>query len=120
MAQFPKLRTGAVLQYPGTRQLEIVSEVMRFVDGSTQSFRVSAPRRRWEIRLDALDEGEIAAIEQFFVDNEGDFGSFAFTDPWDGTEHADCSLETGRLETVALGEMRSRTSLDIRENRTEC
>ena len=117
MAEFPKLRTGAVLQYPGTRRLDFASEVLRFVDGSSQSFRVSAALRRWEIRLDALDESEIAAIEQFFADNEGEFGSFAFTDPWDGTEYTDCSLEAKLLETQALGEMRSRTSLEIRENR---
>jgi len=39
---------------------------------------------RWEIRLAALDESEMAALEQFFLDNQGGFGNFAFTDPWDG------------------------------------
>jgi hypothetical protein len=117
MAEFPKLRTGAVLQYPGVRRLDFASEVLRFVDGSSQSYRVSSALRRWEIRLDMLDEGEISAIERFFIDNEGEFASFAFTDPWDGTEYADCSLETGRLEIRALSEMRNETSLVIRENR---
>ena len=118
MAEFPRLRTGAVLQYPGGRRLDFASEVLRFVDGSTQSFRVSAAQRRWEIRLEELDEGEIAAIERFFAENEGEFASFVFTDPWDETEYADCSLETAELETRAAGEMRHGTSLVIRENRT--
>lgn len=119
MAQFPKLKTGAALQYPAARRLEFSSQVLRFVDGSEQSYRLSGPAlRRWEIRLDLLDEGEAAAVEQFFVDNDGAFASFAFTDPWDETEYADCSVEGGRLAMEWTGEMRGRTSLIIRENRS--
>jgi hypothetical protein len=119
MATFPRLKTGAVLQYPATRTLRFGTQVMRFVDGSEQSYRTSgAAARRWEIRLEALDEGELAEIDQFFAELEGQYGSFAFTDPWDGTEYADCGLEQDELEITMSGEMRGRTSLVVRENKS--
>jgi phage-related protein len=117
MATFPKLKTGAVLQYPAARGLRFASQVLRFVDGTEQRFRTAAAAlRRWEIRLDFLDESEIAEIEQFFLENQGAFGSFSFTDPWDGTEYPNCSLESGELHLLALAEMRGRTALVVREN----
>jgi hypothetical protein len=67
--------------------------------------------------LDLLDEGELSAIEEFFLEAQGAFGSFAFTDPEDGTEYADCSVEGDRLSLESVGEMRGRTELTLRENR---
>jgi hypothetical protein len=119
MAAFPKLKTGATIQYPAVRRTGFATRLVSFLDGSAQAFRWGgAALRRWEIRLDLLDESEMAAIEQFFVDNEGRFGSFAFTDPWDGTEYPDCSLGDDSLELRANGELRGATALTIRENRS--
>jgi hypothetical protein len=93
MATFPILKTGAVIQYPATRQSRYQNQALRFLDGTEQRYRDCAgPLLRWQIPLSLLDESELAAIEQFFEDNQGAFGSFAFTDPWDGTAHPDCSL----------------------------
>jgi hypothetical protein len=72
----------------------------------------------WEIRLDQLDEGEMAALEEFFQASQGAFGSFAFTDPWDSHVYADCSLDMDAIELDAIEEMRGRTSITIRENRS--
>ena len=117
MAIFPKLKTGAVLQYPAARGLRFANQVVRFLDGTEQRFRTApAARRRWEVRLDFLDESEIAEIDLFFQENQGVFGSFSFTDPWDGTEYPNCSLEAGELRMEAVAEMRGRTSLVVREN----
>ena len=33
-------------------------------------------RLEWEIQLSLLDEGELAAIEEFFLASQGAFGSF--------------------------------------------
>jgi hypothetical protein len=118
MAEFPKLKTGAVLQYPATRTLGYASQVLRFLDGTEQSYRtMGQPMRRWEIRLDLLDDRELAEVEAFFEENQGAFGSFAFTDPWDETAYTDCSLEADDLASVMTGEMRGRTSLVVKENR---
>ena|SRR5438067_1346425 len=118
MANFPNLKTSAVAQYPARRAVAFRNETVRFVDGREQRYRDSAgPLHRWEIRLDQLDEREIAEIEQFFAANQGAFGDFEFTDPWDGQVHRNCSVATDDLELTALAEMSGAATLAIRENR---
>ena len=118
MASFPKLKTSAVAQYPAAKTLAFRNRVLRFLDGREQRYRESAgPLHRWEIRLNALDESEIAAIDGFFWTNQGRLGDFAFTDPWDGTSYPNCSLESDEMELTSLGEMLGKTSLTVVENR---
>jgi Conserved hypothetical protein 2217 (DUF2460) len=118
MTVFPKLKTGAVAQYPATRTLKFQNQALRFVDGSEQRYRdYGGALHRWEIPLDALDESEMAAIEAFFEENQGRFGDFAFTDPWDGNVYASCSLTSDDLALTSLGDMRGKTSLVVMENR---
>ncbi len=118
MATFPILKTNAVAQYPATRRLEFRNQILRFVDGGEQRYRdCASPLHQWEIRLDQLDEGEAAAIEEFFVANQGTFGTFGFTDPWDGRVYENCSLEFDSLEMTTVAEMWGRTVIRVRENR---
>src|SRR5262245_21769508 len=93
MADFPTLKTGAILQYPATATVRFFNRSLRFVDGADQFYRESrAPRREWVIRLELLDEAEMKALEQFFTDQQGQFASFSFTDPKDGVTYSNCSL----------------------------
>ena len=118
MATFPKLKTAAVAQYPATKTVVYSNRALRFLDGQEQRYRDSAgPLHRWEIRLNELDEGEIAAIDGFFWTNQGRLGSFTFTDPWDGTAYSNCSLARDELDLTSLGEMRGKTALTVIENR---
>ena len=118
MATFPLLKTNAVAQYPAGKAVSLRNQLLRFVDGREQRYRDSAGvLHRWTIRLERLDESELGAIEQFFGDNQGRLGSFAFTDPWDGTQYPDCSLAADELELAWLGEMRGTASLTVIENR---
>ena len=117
MSSFPKLKTGAIAQYPSTRGLAFSNRTVRFIDGGEQRFRThAAPSRQWEVGLDILDESEMGRLEQFFLENQGTFGTFTFVDPWDGTEYPNCSLDAGTFEFSVIGESRSRTKLVIREN----
>jgi hypothetical protein len=119
MSDFPKLKTGAVMQYPASRELRFSNTVLRFVDGSEQRYRVAASAlRRWTVQLTGLDEGEMGAIEQFFLTQQGACGSFTFTDPWSGTTYADCSFDGDTVELTSIEELQGKTSLTIRENRT--
>ena len=118
MATFPTLKTGAVAQYPATRSPRFQNQVLRFIDGADQRYRDSAGvLHQWEIRLDELDEGEMAAVEGFFSDNQGRCGNFAFTDPWDGQIYPNCSFAADELSLISLMEMRGRASLKVIENR---
>ena len=118
MATFPQLKTSAVTQYPAMRSLRFQNETVRFLDGSEQRYRDAAgPLHQWVIRLSELDEGEMAAFQQFFDDTQGQLGSFLFTDPWDGAQYPDCSLANDDMEWLASAEMRGRTALTVLENR---
>ena len=118
MSDFPLLKTGAVTQYPSGRQVGFATRVLTFADGSEQRFRrAGGALKRWIIRLNLVDEGELQAIREFFRAQGGRLESFSFTDPWTGTEHADCSLESDAVELELRDEDRGRTTLIIRENR---
>jgi phage-related protein len=117
MATFPKLKTNAVAQYPMARRAQFRNQTVRFVDGSEQRYRDSAGARvQWEILLNELDEGELAAIEEFFLASQGAFGSFSFTDPWDGQVYDNCSLAADDLALATVAEMRGSTKLTVVRN----
>lgn len=116
---FPSLKTGAVLQYPAQRMLQFNTDAIRFLDGTEQRYRDNpSVLHQWTIQLDLLDETELTALDQFFVLNQGRFGSFSFTDPWDGTVYPTCSLTGGAFGFQLRGEMRGKTTLTICQNRT--
>ena len=118
MATFPLLKTDAVAQYPAKKVLQFQNQALRFLDGFEQRYR-DRPTflHRWEIRLDQLDEGEMASLEAFFAADQGIFARFAFTDPWDGAVYPSCSLGSDELDMASLAEMNGTTSLVIVENR---
>ena len=114
MAQFPKLKTGAVAQYPIVREARLRNDGVRFLDGSYQRYRdAGAVRHRWTIQLELLDEGEMAAMEEFFLAVQGAYTTFTFTDPWDGHDYENCRLESDEVELIAQGEVRGSTKLTV-------
>lgn len=119
MGEFPKLKTGAVAQYPAGRRVEYATQIFRFLDGSEQRYREQgAPVRRWVIRLDRVDEAELQSLAEFFTSVQGRAGSFSFVDPWDEVTYGDCRLEDDAMAVELSGEMRGRTVLVVRENRS--
>ncbi len=118
MSTLPKLKTGAVMQYPAAKDASYSTGIVKFVDGAEQRYRdFKAPLRRWIIRLDLLDEAELSALEDFFLDRDGRFGSFTFVEPWTETEYPNCSLDSDKFESDFVEEMRGRTTFVVRENR---
>jgi hypothetical protein len=117
MATFPKLKTDAIAQYPMGRRAQYQNQTVRFVDGSEQRYRDSGGARlQWDIQLSELDEGELAAVEEFFLASQGAFGSFTFTDPWDGQVYDNCSMATDELALATVAEMRGSTKLTVVRN----
>jgi len=117
MAEFPKLRTGAVAQYPSEKEIAFQTTITRFVDGTEQRFRSSkGAATRWVVQLSHVSGEEMAAIAEFFNSARGRFGSFSFVDPWDGTEYPDCSFEADEFIGNAASECRWAGRLIIRNN----
>ena len=115
---FPTLSTGAVAQYPASRTFSYSTQVSKFVDGSEQRFRNYAKvLHQWTIQLSLLNDAELAALEEFFLANAGQLGTFAFTDPWDGTAYPNCSLAQDQFSSDWRSEAQAGTQLVIRENR---
>ncbi len=118
MASFPTLKTGAVAQYPSDRTRQFSTQVLRFLDGGEQRFAgFGAPLKRWLIRLELLDETELAGLEDFFVEQGGQAGTFTFTDPWDGTVYANCSFEGDTMTADYRGPSDGTASVVVKENR---
>ena len=119
MTDFPKLKTNAVAQYPATKTIVYRNQTLRFLDGREQRYRDGAgPRREWVVRLNALDATELSLLAEFFGEQRGRLGSFAFTDPWDGARYADCSLDSDELQLTSVGEMSTNATVKIVENRS--
>jgi phage-related protein len=118
MATFPKLKTLAVAQYPAERQLRFSTHVLEFLDGREQRYSdYAGPLRRWIIRLELLDDTELASLAAFF-DQVAPATSFTFTDPWDGRTYPNCSVEDEEFLIESLGPASNRTELTIREDQT--
>jgi hypothetical protein len=116
MDQFPKLRTGAVAQYPSARERHFANEVVRFLDNSEQRYRdAGTPRRRWVIRLSRLDEGEMAELANFFHKQQGRLGLFDFEDPWTGAVVNDCRFDQDQFRSEAVAEFNCESVVTIVE-----
>lgn len=119
MSVFPTLKTGAVLQYPAQRTIQFSTQLLQFVDGSEQRFRdYQSALHRWIIQLDLLDEVELHGLREFFRTESGAFGSFGFTDPWSGVSYPHCTLESDTITEELRDELKGKTTLVVRENRS--
>ena len=118
MTAFPTLKTGAVTQYPARRAAQFSNLALRFLDATEQRYRLAGtPLHRWEIKLDQLDPSEVGVLQNFFLAQLGEFASFSFTDPLDGTVYPNCSID-GVFEVEWQDDLWARTSLVVKEVRT--
>ncbi len=116
MSVFPTLRSGAVAQYPAVREFRFSTEVRRYLDNSEQRYRdVPVFRKRWTIDLSSLDEGEAARFAEFFLEQQGGFGTFDFQDPWTGAVISNCRFEQDQISVAVEAEWDSSTQLTIVE-----
>lgn len=119
MATFPNLSSGAVAQYSSGYESKHGTGIVRYVDGSEQRYPLQAdPVRRWTICLQQLSPAERASVEAFFRVQRGREGTFAFTDPWTGAEHAACCFDRDTIAIVHQDEWSASTEVVIREVRS--
>ncbi len=116
MAIFPTLSTGAVTQYPAVFADSQSVQVIRFSDSADQRFLMQGRTfRRWQIRLDLLNEEELAEIEGFFAAQQGDYGAFLFPDPVSGANVANCRLASPGFTSAYVGVDAGSISLVVME-----
>jgi hypothetical protein len=114
MSAFPTLRTGAVAQYPLDRTVSFSTQSVRFMDGSSQRFRLyGAGLRRWKVRLDLLDENELAAVAAF-MEQQGT-AVFSFMDPVTGDQAASCIVSGENYDAGIADEMKANADIEIEE-----
>ena len=100
MANFPQLSTGAVTQYPLQITSGQASQVIRFLDGTDQRYRMQGRMlRQWQIKLNLLNEQEAQALASFFEAQLGDYSSFDFPDPYSGAAVPKCQFASSALAT---------------------
>jgi len=96
MTNFPSLSTGSVGQYPLGQTQSFTTDVIRFLDAADQRCIVRAKAlRQWLVRLDLLDDGELAALEQFFAQMQGPATLFDFFDPTTSETVPNCRFASG-------------------------
>ena len=119
MSAFPKLKTQAIAQYPSSREKLYATKILSFIDGQEERFRdFSKPLLLWTVDLNLLDRDEMAALEEFFIEQDGALNVFDFTDPWDDTVHAGCTLENSEVWFRHDGPQAGSTKLVVRGNRS--
>jgi hypothetical protein len=116
MPTLPVLKSGQIVQYPFKRSLQCDVDTVVFLDGSEQRSAKSRPLHQWSIQLGLIDEQELNEIVSFFEQQRGEAGRFEFTDPADGVQYDNCSLELGVINSHFNSPGRAMTVLVIREN----
>lgn len=114
MASFPLLKTGAPAQYPLDYDVRFATQSVRFMDGSQQRFHLyGTGLRRWTLKLDLLDEDELASVSAF-VEEQGS-APFAFTDPATGAVASNCVISGEQFDVTLKGERKGQTTVVIEE-----
>ncbi len=104
MATFPILNSGAVAQYPTSVVFGQSIQVTRFLDGSDQRFPSQGRQyRRWQIKLDLLNESETSQLEAFFTAQQGEYSMFNFPDPISNQNVPNCRLGATGLVNDFVG-----------------
>jgi len=115
MAEFPVLKTGALAQDGLECGFRTRTRMLRYVDGGQQAVKTRRTRKRWAVRLERLDERELALVSELVEEVRGGTNTFAFTDPRTGLRHETCRIEGGDFEAYLAGLGDGRTELKIVE-----
>jgi phage-related protein len=101
MANFPTLSSGAIAQYPLVTGSVQNTSVIRFLDGADQRFLSQGKQfRKWQLKLELLNDAEVRELEAFFDSQQGAYTSFTFTDPITGLDVPNCRIEASELTTL--------------------
>ena len=82
MLYFPQLASGAVGQYPVSKDLTQRTITNALPDGSVVKYAdPGAPFTQWNLQFQGLADSEATILQDFFATCEGQLNAFTFTDP---------------------------------------
>jgi hypothetical protein len=84
MLYYPQLTTGAVSQFPVTRNTYMRTVSNQLPSGySIRMADTGAQKVQWRLRYSGLTDSEVTSIESLFEASEGQLNTFTFLDPTD-------------------------------------
>lgn len=99
MSTFPKLKSGAIAQYPISQSKLARTWIGSFLDGTEQRFRLMGEvKRKWILDLGLLCEAEVTSIQELWQEVDGPIGTFSFECPFDGNVYAECGFGGSELK----------------------
>jgi len=84
MLYYPQLSTGAIAQFPITRNVNMRTVANQLPSGFTIRMADTGARKvQWQLRYSGLTDSERSSIENLFEASEGQLNTFTFLDPMD-------------------------------------
>ena len=115
---FPDAVAKVLFQYPTTRRLHFVTQVLQFVGGREQRYEISgAPLREWNLEPTLVGDAVCIKLTTFFEMVGGTSQPFTFTDPWDGTTYPVCYFEADTFTAKMTEQGRNAVQFTIIEGR---
>ena len=115
---FPDAVAKVLFQYPTTRRLHFVTQVLQFVGGKEQRYEISgAPLREWNLEPTLVGDAVCIKLTTFFEMVGGTSQPFTFTDPWDGTTYPVCYFEADIFTAKMTEQGRNAVQFTIIEGR---
>ncbi len=116
MPIFPLLSSGAVAQYSLPLITGQAVQMIFFLDGTDQRYLIQGRIfRQWQIQLTLLNDIEIAQLQTFFDEQQGDYAIFDFPDPISGQTIPNCRLLIPEMTCSYEGLGASSTTLYVTE-----
>ena len=82
MLYYPQLSSGVLAQYPVAKQISYRTVMNTLPDGRTIAMSdLGGAFVVWQLTYSGLSDTEWDAIEQLFIQAQGSYGTFTFTDP---------------------------------------
>ncbi len=82
MLAYPQLATGALSQFPIQKRRRLRTAMNTAEDGRTIKLADPAAEiTEWQLQYAGLSDGELGAMQQFFLAAEGSLNGFTFLDP---------------------------------------
>lgn len=124
-SSLPSLASGAVTQLPWSKSRKYATNMTDLESGDRISLPLrggglsglpTTPARAWQVVMRSIRDSEAASFVDFFVSQNGRFGSFSWQDPDTLVTYTGCRFGSDDLEVRYDGFNRVAMSFEIQKN----